>query len=366
MDLPALATAWGPHRQAEPDAGTDLGAIGRRTVVVLTAGRAGAINIRYSLVRQHACGPHPDCCRSARRACVRRRARLPPCRREPATSSAGRGSQRCGRPAAMLSIGDSHRCQFRVLAMVDAELDAPTEDHAGRDIVAPANRRGTDARLFSLHHDRKLLRVGKAAPVRPSIARRSGSRGVCQAVFEQLLLSSAASITAYRRTDTGMKTRTPVDLHWLRIETGAPGTQAVDRDAMTFGVSLGGQSAPAQRLDGIAQNARTALLCLSLDIGSRMRLRSSRALIRAIPARQTPSASGQCATDQSAVAAIFSTAHATSMPCLDVNRPKETTCLVLEVSLSHRRSSIMRRNPISFAGAPPNRCAKPGRLHSTA
>jgi hypothetical protein len=124
-----------------------------------------------------------------------------------------KGLNGCGRLAAMLSIGGSYRRQFRVLAMADAELDAPTEDHAGRDIVAPANRRGTDARLFGLHHDHKLLRVGEAAPVRPSIARRSGSRGVCQAVFDQLSLSSAASITAYRRTDTGMKTRTPVDLH---------------------------------------------------------------------------------------------------------------------------------------------------------
>src|SRR5262245_25811486 len=55
---------------------------------------AGAISIRYSLVRRYAYGPHADCCRSTRRPCVRRRARRPPCRRELATSSAGRGSQR--------------------------------------------------------------------------------------------------------------------------------------------------------------------------------------------------------------------------------------------------------------------------------
>jgi hypothetical protein len=49
--------------------------------------------------------------------------------------------------------------------------------------------------------------------------------------------------------------------------------------------------------------------------------------------------------------------QAALMPCLDMNRPEGTTCLVLEVFLSHRSSSIMRRNPISFAIAPANRRA---------
>src|SRR5712692_1113822 len=263
------------------------------------------------------------------------------------------GRNGCGRLAAMLSIGDSHRCQFRMLALADAELDAPAEDQACRDFVAPANRRRTDAGLLSLHHDRKLLGVREAAPVRPSVARRSSSRGVCQAVFDQLFVSSAASTTAYPPPDT-------------RTKTGAPGTQAVDRDAMPFGVSLGGQSAPAQRLDMHRPECLDGLVVLVLGY------RLARALAQLAGSDtgqfqhvKRPQPAAERATVQSIVAAIFGTAHATSTPCLDVDRPKGTTCLVLEVSLSHRRSSIMRRNPISFASAPPNRCAKPGRLPPT-
>src|SRR6266545_4153552 len=122
------------------------------------------------------------------------------------------GLNGCGRLADALSIGDSHRCQFRLFAPPDAELDAPAEDHAGRDVVPPANRRRPDSGLFGLYHDRELLGVREPAPVRPSVARRTGSRAVCQAVFDQLLLSSAACITAYRRTDTAMKTYAPIDL----------------------------------------------------------------------------------------------------------------------------------------------------------
>jgi hypothetical protein len=57
--------------------------------------------------------------------------------------------------AAMLSIGESHHWQLRVLAL--ATLNAHVNGRScWGDIVAPANRCGTDAGLFSLHHDRSL------------------------------------------------------------------------------------------------------------------------------------------------------------------------------------------------------------------
>jgi len=163
-----------------------------------------------------------------------------------------------------------------------------------------------------------------------------------------------------------MKTRTPVDLHGVRIESSAPGTQAVDRDAVRFGVSLGGQSAPVQHLDMHRPEGLDGLVVPVL--GYRL-ARPLAQLTCPDPGQfqhfQRPQPATERASVQSIVTAICGTAHATSTPCLGVKRPERTTCLVLEVSLSHPRSSIMRRNPISFASAPPNRCARPGRLQPT-
>jgi hypothetical protein len=266
----------------------------------------------------------------------------------------------------MPSIGDSHHCQFCALALADAKLDAPTEDHAGRDIVAPANRRGADARLLSLHHDRKLLRVGEAAPVRPSVARRSSSRRVCQAVFDQLFVSSAASTTAYRRTDTRMKPRTPVDLQGCRIQASAPRAQAVHRDVVCYGVIFGTHAAPVQRLDVHRPERLDRLVALV----TRHRLSRPLAplacfLTRRFQRIQRTEPAVERALGQPMEPAIFGASDTASTPRVQVSCPPRPSCFVLEVSCPHRRSSHARRNPIWFANAPPNRCARPGRLQPT-
>jgi hypothetical protein len=181
----------------------------------------------------------------ARRPCVRRRARppLPPGSRQQVLQNDGFNG--CGRPADALSIGDSHRCQFRLFALPDAALDTPVEDHAGRDVMPPADRRRTDSGLFGLYHDRELLGVREPAPVRPSVVRRTSSRAVCQVVSDRLLLSSAAC----RRKDTAMEARTPVDLQRIRIKSRAPGAHAVDRDVVCCGVIFGTHTTPVQRFD---------------------------------------------------------------------------------------------------------------------
>ena len=69
-------------------------------------------------------------------------------------------------------VGDPHRCERSRLASAEAELGAPTEDHAGRDVVPTTNRCGADTRLLSFHHDRELVGVGETAPVGAVITRR--------------------------------------------------------------------------------------------------------------------------------------------------------------------------------------------------
>jgi hypothetical protein len=64
--------------------------------------------------------------------------------------------------------------------------------------------------------------------------------------------------------------------------------------------------------------------------------------------------------------AIFRASDTAATPRLQVSCPPCPSCFVLEVSCPHRRSSHARRNPISFASAPPNRCARPGRLRPAA
>src|SRR5262249_39575876 len=79
-------------------------------------------------------------------------------------------------------VSDPHRDQT-ALALIEAKLGAPTKDHAGYDVVPPANRCGADTWLLSLHHDREFFGVRETAPVRAAIARRISWRFGCQDIF---------------------------------------------------------------------------------------------------------------------------------------------------------------------------------------
>jgi hypothetical protein len=94
-----------------------------------------------------------------------------------------------------------------------------------------------------------LLDPAESAPVSALGRRRVSCRHCCQDVFGRRSLSTIASVSAYGQAGTRMEARTPVDLHRARIASSAPGAQAVDRDTVRFGVRLGDQSAPVQRLD---------------------------------------------------------------------------------------------------------------------
>ncbi len=62
-------------------------------------------------------------------------------------------------------IGNMHPGEFRALTPAKAELDSPTEHHAGGDIMVATDRRNAYARLLRFEHDRELFRIGEAAAV---------------------------------------------------------------------------------------------------------------------------------------------------------------------------------------------------------
>jgi hypothetical protein len=82
-----------------------------------------------------------------------------------------------------------------------------------------------------------------------------------------------------------MKARTPVDLQRIGVQPRAPRAQAVDRDVVCCGVIFGTTPLQFSASTCIAQNAWTALLRLSVDSGSRVRLRRLRASSRADTSR---------------------------------------------------------------------------------
>jgi len=57
-----------------------------------------------------------------------------------------------------------HRGEFDGLALAEAELDAPAEEHASGNVVAAANVCGIGARLLRFHHDCALFLGREAAP----------------------------------------------------------------------------------------------------------------------------------------------------------------------------------------------------------
>jgi hypothetical protein len=135
---------------------------------------------------------------------------------------------------------------------------------------------------------------------------------------------------------------------------------------MRGGVMGGGQSAPVQRF----------------DMHRPERLDGRRALRRAQPGGATPpfrvrlvvqglgvsdrsNPASECARVETVLNAIFGAAKPAPAPRLDVDRQPRLPSRVLEMFRSHRRSSNARRNPKWTANAPPIRCARTGRLHST-
>jgi hypothetical protein len=88
----------------------------------------------------------------------------------------------------------------RRVAPLAAPRARPGDAHANErscwdDILAPANRCGTDAGLLGLPSRSQPLRVGELRR-RPTIARRLSSRGIRRAVVDQPFFGSAASIHA--------------------------------------------------------------------------------------------------------------------------------------------------------------------------
>src|SRR5262245_15503811 len=202
--------------------------------------------------------------------------------------------------------------------------------------MAPADRRRTDSGRLSLEHDCEPLGVREAAPVRPSVARRRSSRGICQAAFGQLLLSSAACITAYRHGDTGMKTRPPVDLQRIRIQPSAPSAQGIDRDVVCCGVIFGAHATPVQRLDVHCPERLDRLVALVPG----HRLSRSLAPLACLLTRrfqqiQRIEPAVECTLGQPMEATIFGASHTASTPRLQVSRPPCPSCFVFEVSCPH-------------------------------
>src|SRR5215469_1973788 len=160
-----------------------------------------------------------------------------------------------------------------------------------------------------------------------------------------------------------MKTRAPVDLQRICVQPGAPSAQAVDRDVVCCSVIFGAHATPVQRFDMHRPERLDRLVALAPG----HRLSRSLAplachLTRRFQQIQRIEPAVERALVQPMEATILGASHNASTPRLQMSRPPCPSCFVFEVSCPHRRSSHARRNPISFASAPPNRCARPGRL----
>ncbi|OIM91667.1 hypothetical protein BLN97_26215 [Bradyrhizobium elkanii] len=119
--------------------------------------------------------------------------------------------------------------QFRPCASAKSELNSPSEQHAGDDAMAPADLGGAGTWSLGFAYDREFFFVAEAASVAASVARWTHARGLGQAAFDDGLLSSAASISAYLRPGTGVKLRSPVDVHLVGFDQIEPTLQGKTR-----------------------------------------------------------------------------------------------------------------------------------------
>ena len=178
--------------------------------------------------------------------------------------------------------------------------------------------------------------------------------------------------------------RAPVDLHLAVIEPVAPFAQTRRRKMQRGGILAHAHSAPVhrlhmhrpERLEGTRARVRAHRIAPSLTpfallfslltaLFPAQFQQVFRMLVGFFLADEMLHPAIERVLRQPVLTAIFRPAQCPSAPRLDVQRPVRAVRVFPGTSMSHRRSSSARRNPISPPVAPPNRCAAPIRLHPT-
>jgi hypothetical protein len=220
---------------------------------------------------------------------------------------------------------------------------------------------------FRLEHDCALLLVAKAAAMSASRWGRIGRWSRCQDTSRLRVLSTIASTSAYSRADARMNTRSPIDLQRVRVESGAPHTQAIQRDTVSVRVLFGRQTTPVQRLNV----HRPERLCGFGAIVARQRFSRSLApfpcfLSLLLHLAESLSPAVKCALAQLMAATIFGTTDAAATPCFNMHLPVRPARAVLEFPLEPRlhrcSSSMLRRSSTWSAIAHESKRASPGRF----
>ena len=160
--------------------------------------------------------------------------------------------------------------------------------------------------------DRELLGVREAAPVRPSVARPSSARSVSQPIMTTCSLA-ALQQHSLCRPDGPMKTRTPFDLHEVRIEPSPPGTHLLAEVECASAYAL---AVNPLQLSGSTPPPRTRGRPSWPILGYWLTRVAYAAKLQQFRRRQP---APERARVQSIAAAIFCTPHANSMSCLDMN-----------------------------------------------
>ncbi|WGR97527.1 hypothetical protein MTX26_24350 [Bradyrhizobium sp. ISRA443] len=151
-----------------------------------------------------------------------------------------------------------------------------------------------------------------------------------------------------------MKVRPPVDFNLIGVDQIAPSSQAVLRYAMCSGIGLHAQTAPLhgfdvhrpERLHGSAAEVLRHWGQLLPEPLPTFLATQFRTYFQRLGVNQVPQPAIECAATETVLTTIFALAEAASPPRFNVYRPKGTTCFVLEISHTHRRSSNAARNPI--------------------
>nr|WP_245473936.1 hypothetical protein [Bradyrhizobium zhanjiangense] len=150
-----------------------------------------------------------------------------------------------------------------------------------------------------------------------------------------------------------MKVCPPVDFNLIGVDQIAPSPQAVLRYAMCSGVGLHAQTAPPhrfivhrpERLHGSAAEVLRHWNPLLAEPLPTFLAAQFRTHFQRLGVNQMPQSAIECAATETVLTTIFALAETASSPRFNVYRPKGTTCFVLEIFRTHRRSSNAARNP---------------------